>query len=53
MILQNSKYITTFLQPLNSKLQCDYSNQGTWKKIIQSQRFWKQNIIKVFLQMEN
>ena len=41
MILQNSKYITTFLQPLNSKLQCDYSNQGTWKKIIQSQRFLK------------
>ena len=23
------------------KLQFDYSNQGTWKKIIQSQRFLK------------
>ena len=25
----------------NTELQCDYSNRGTWMKIIQSQRFLK------------
>ena len=30
-------------------LQCDYSNRGTWKKIIQSQRFLKTKDSHVFL----
>ena len=33
-------------------LQCDYSNLGTWKKIIQSQRFLKTNDSQVFLQAD-
>ena len=35
-------------------LQCNYSDRGTWKKIIQSQSFfWKQWILKFFLQTAN
>lgn len=37
-----------FCYLFQSQLQCDYSNGGTWNKIIQSQRFWKQKILKVF-----
>ena len=29
-------------------LQLQYSNWGTWKKTIQSQRIWKQKIFKFF-----
>ena len=32
-------------------LQCDYSNRGSWKKIIQSQRFLKTRHSQVYLQM--
>ena len=35
-------------------LQCDYSNRGTWKKIIQSRRFfWKQKILKFICKRTN
>ena len=34
-------------------LQCDYSSRGTWKKIIQSQRFLIQNILKFFCKRTN
>ena len=35
-------------------LRCNYSDRGTWKKIIQSQSFfWKQWILKFFLQTAN
>ena len=33
-------------------LQCDYSNRGTWKKIIQSQRFLKTKDSEGFLQTD-
>ena len=33
-------------------LQCDYSNRGTWKKIIQSQRFLKTKDSQVYLLMD-
>ena len=41
-------------QLLNSyritQLKCDYSNQGTWKKIIQSQQFLKTKDSQFLLQ---
>ena len=34
-------------------LQCGHANQDTQKKIIQSQRFWKQKIVKFFCKRTN
>ena len=34
-------------------LQCDYSNRGTWKKIIQSQRFLKTKDSQLFCKWAN
>ena len=33
----------------NQALQCDYSSRGTWKKIIQSQRFFENKIFSSFM----
>ena len=41
-----------FYYLFQSQLQCDYSNEGTWNKIIQSQRFLKTKDSLFFFQTD-
>ena len=49
--VQQVKKIETAKQ-ISKKLQCNYLNRGTWKKIVQSQQFLKTKDSQVFWQTE-